>query len=118
MKMKQKLLVVDDNESFITLLKIGLQDENYEVDTAGNGISALSRMENTSYDWLVSDIRMDELDGIELAQEVKERYPQTKIILMTAFDVPDRTGELEVEVVLEKPIHVEDLCKIINNGSK
>ena len=48
MKMKQKLLVVDDNESFITLLKIGLQDENYEVDTAGNGISALSRMENTS----------------------------------------------------------------------
>ena len=116
--MKSKLLLVDDNENFIQLLKIALQDENYEVDTADNGLSAISIMESTSYDWLISDIRMEELDGIELAKKVKKKYPRTKIILMTAYKVPERIEELEVEGFLEKPVHVEDLCKIINSFSR
>jgi two-component system response regulator GlrR len=116
--MKKKLLLVDDNENFIQLLKIALQDEDYEVDTANSGLSALSTMERTSYDWLISDIRMEELDGIGLAKKVKEQFPRTKIILMTAFEVAERIEELEVEGFLEKPVRVEDLCKIINTFPK
>ena len=112
--MKTKLLLVDDNKNFIQLLKIALEDENYEVDTADNGISALSLMEATSYDWLVSDIQMNEINGIELSKKVKERYPLTKIVLITAFDVPEQIETLEVDGVLEKPVHIEELCRIIN----
>ena len=115
--MKSKLLLVDDNVSLLEILKIALQDEDYEVDTADNGLSALSVMEKKCYDWLISDIRMEELNGIGLAKTVKEKYPLTKIILMTAFKFPERIENLEVERVLEKPVHVEDLCKIINNFS-
>ena len=116
--MNTKLLLVDDNENFIHLLKIALQDESYEVDTADDGLSALSIMKEKSYDWLVSDIRMDGLDGIGLARKVKESYPGTKIILMTAYKAPGGISELNVEGFLEKPVHIEDICRIIKNFSK
>ena len=116
--MKSKLLLVDDNENFIQLLKIAMEDEDYEVDTTDSGMSVLSIMENTSYDWLISDIRMGDLDGIRLAKKVKEKYPRAKIILMTAYKVPERIEELEVEGFLEKPVRIDDLCKIINSFSK
>ncbi len=112
--MTAKLLLVDDNENFIKLLKIALEHEKYEVDTADCGLKALAIMKTRTYNWVISDIQMDLMDGIEMAQNIKESYPQTKILLMTAFEAdPAKIKSLRVEGFLEKPVSAEDICGII-----
>ena len=108
------LLLVDDNKNFTKLLKLSLESEQYNIDTADNGTSALSKMRQAVYDWVISDINMDMMNGIELSRKIRSDYPHTKIILMTAFKTPETIKELEIEAFLEKPVHAEDLLKIIN----
>jgi len=110
-----KLLLVDDNKNFTKLLKLSLESKQYKIDTADNGTSALNKMRRTVYDWVISDINMGVLNGIELSKKIRSDYPQTKIILMTAFETPEIIAELDIEAFLEKPVHAEDLLKIINN---
>lgn len=109
-----KLLLVDDNKNFTKLLKLSLESEKYNIDTADNGITALSKMRWTFYDWVISDINMGVMNGIELSRHIRSDYPQTKIILMTAFETPETIAELDIEAFLEKPVHAEDLLIIIN----
>ncbi len=110
-----KLLLVDDNRNLTKLLKLSLESEHFNIDTAENGSSALNKMRQAAFDWVISDINMGELNGIELSKKIKSEYPQTKIILMTAFETPEKIAELEIEAFLEKPVHTEDLLKIINS---
>ncbi len=111
-----KLLLVDDNKNFTKLLKLSLKSKHYNIDTADNGSSALNKMRRAVFDWVISDINMGELNGIELSRKIRSEYPQTKIILMTAFETPEKISELDIEAFLEKPVHAEDLLKIINNN--
>jgi len=71
-------------------------------------------MREAIYDWVISDINMDQLNGIELSKKIRSEFPKTKIILMTAFETPDKIAELDIDAYLEKPVHAEDLLKIIN----
>lgn len=111
-----RLLLVDDNKNFTKLLKLSLESELYNIDTADNGGSALNKMRRAVFDWVISDINMGVLNGIELSKKIRSEYPQTKIILMTAFETPEKITELDIEAFLEKPVHTEDLLKIINNN--
>jgi len=111
-----KLLLVDDNKNFTKLLKLSLESEYYHIDTSDNGSSALNKMRRAFFDWVISDINMGVLNGIELSKKIRSKYPLTKIILMTAFETPEKISELNIEAFLEKPVHAEDLLKIINNN--
>ena len=111
-----KLLLVDDNKNFTKLLKLSLESEQYNIDTADNGNSALSKMREAVYDWVISDINMGTLNGIELSRKIRSMYPETRIILMTAFETQEKIAELDIEAFLEKPVHAEDLLKIINKN--
>ena len=111
-----KLLLVDDNKNFIELLKLSLESEHYRIETADNGSSAWKKIKQSFFDWVISDINMDVLNGIELSKKIRSEYPQTKIILMTAFETPEKIEELDIEAFLEKPVHAEDLLRVINNN--
>ena len=111
-----KLLLVDDNKNFTKLLKLSLESEHYSIDTADNGSLALRKMKQSVFDWVISDINMDVLNGIELSKKIRYEYPETKIILMTAFEKPEKIAELDIEAFLEKPVHAEDLIRIINDN--
>lgn len=109
-----RLLLVDDNKNFTKLLKLSLENEQYCIETAENGNSALAKMRIGNYDWVISDINMDPLNGIELSKIIRIEFPETKIILMTAYETPDKISELDIDAYLEKPVEAEDLLKIIN----
>ena len=64
------------------LLKLSLESEHYNIDTADNGGSALNKMRQAVFDWVISDINMGVLNGIELSKKIRSEYPQTKIKLM------------------------------------
>ncbi len=84
MSVKTKILVVDDETSLRVIVSKILGKDGYEVDMADCGEVALELCSQTSYDIVLSDIRMKELDGISLLKEIKKISKNTQVILMTS----------------------------------
>ncbi|HXZ34597.1 MAG TPA: sigma-54 dependent transcriptional regulator [Thermodesulfobacteriota bacterium] len=80
-----RILVVDDDEITCNLLEEVLSKEGYAVDKALNGQEAIEKGEKESYGVVLSDIRMLDVDGMEVLRAYRQRSPETIIIMMTAF---------------------------------
>ena len=77
--------MVDDEREFCGFLRILLESEGYEVDEAYDGIEALAKLEQQSFDLILSDVRMPGMDGLELIRRVKETGQDVAVIVMTAY---------------------------------
>jgi len=85
----KSILVVDDEQNFVTLLDMVLTKRGFEVQTALNGEEALKLLRYGSFDLALIDIRMGPVDGLSLLEELKQRLPGMKIIMMTAYPTVD-----------------------------
>ena len=83
--MSHNVLVVDDEPKLCDLLSSALSQNEVHVFTAGNGLQALAILEQEDIDLIISDWRMPGMDGPQLLAEVKARYPQLPVIVMTAY---------------------------------
>lgn len=83
--MSHNLLVVDDEPKLCDLLSSALSQNDVQVFTASNGLQALAMLEQEDIDLVISDWRMPGMDGPQLLAEVKLRYPQLPVIVMTAY---------------------------------
>ena len=83
--MSHNILVVDDEPKLCDLLSSALSQNEVQVFTAGNGLHALAILEQEDIDLIISDWRMPGMDGPQLLAEVKLRYPQLPVIVMTAY---------------------------------
>lgn len=84
-----KVLVVDDEPSIVNILSTLLSSEGYEVDTALSGEQALAYLQSNPVDVLVTDIRMDGMNGFELITETRKIDPYVRVIVITAHDCYD-----------------------------
>ena len=112
--MSKRILIVDDEESVVFFLGESLTElgAKYEVETACSGEEALEKMAAHHFDLVITDLRMPGVDGLELVEQVGKRYPQTHLILMTAFgsdQVAAEARRLHVYRYITKPFRVEDL---------
>jgi len=94
-KMAQTILVVDDDRTFVKLMEGFLEDEGYRVVTAGNGAEGLQRAFVENPDLAILDVRMPEMDGLELCRRIRDRS-HIPIIMLTA-----KADETDVVVGLE-----------------
>jgi len=83
--MKLRILIADDEEITLKHLSYALGKEGYDIATANNGIEALKKIEGREFDLLIADIKMPGIDGITLLTEVKEKYPDVDVIIITGF---------------------------------
>jgi DNA-binding NarL/FixJ family response regulator len=90
---KKSVLVVDDEKSIRISLKRMIEKENYQVETAINGDTALKILEKNHYDVVITDIMMLGISGIKLLQKIKEKYSNVAILLMTGFASVDTAIE-------------------------
>jgi len=82
----EKILIVDDQEAARDMLREFIESEfGYACETAGNGIQALDLVERHSFAIILSDVRMPEMDGVELLKRVKKTKPDQCVIMVTAF---------------------------------
>ena len=81
---KKSILIVDDEESIRVSLEAMLK-KKYYVNTAKNSLTALKMLQNDHYDLTLSDIKMDDMNGIALLKKVKENFPKTPVLLMTGY---------------------------------
>lgn len=84
--MKKKVLVVDDEQSIVTLLKYNLEQAGYEVMTAFDGQTALNMATTLVYDVILLDVMLPKLDGMEVCKQLRQKKNFTPIIMLTAKD--------------------------------
>jgi len=106
-----RILLAEDDESMRTYLARALERVGYHVVSAENGLAALPLLESESFDLLLTDIVMPEMDGIELAQKAAELAPGIRVMFITGFAaVALKAGRKTPDAkVLSKPFHLRDL---------
>ena len=113
------VLVVDDELEMRTLLQDVLQDEGLRVTVAANGSEALKQLGEEHYAVVLTDLRMQEMQGIDLLREIKRTYPDINVIVMTAFGSVDTAIEAMKEGAydyLTKPVKNEELLRVTNRA--
>ena len=116
-----KILIVDDDPDLVESVKIMLENKNYKVFTAYDGIEGLQKTKETSPDLIILDVMMPNKDGYSVCTELKSdpEYNEIPIILLTAVasNVPttkytQRMGmEIEAEDYIDKPVEPSELVK-------
>ena len=84
-KRKTTILIVDDVEPILYVFERYLKKLGYEILTALDGVEGLAKWEAARPDLVISDIRMPNMDGFELAEAIRRKKPDQKIILMSGF---------------------------------
>ena len=117
--MISKILIVDDELSMREFLSILLTKEGYEVDTASDGKEALKKIEINQYNLVITDVRMPNIDGIEVLKFVKEHSVDTAVIMITAFASMEQAIEaikLGAFHYITKPFKVDEIRHVIKNA--
>ena len=118
---KARILVVDDDPGLLRLLTIRLRAESYDVEAVENGVLALSAAARFRPDLVISDLRMDRLDGIGLLKELQHRWPGLKVIMLTAHGtIPDAVQATQMGAFgfLTKPVEKQELLDQVQKALK
>ncbi len=114
---KKSILIVDDEIHVRDGLSEILQQEGFYVETASDGKEAISLSLNKRFDLMISDIKMPEIDGLQLLDEIQKVNPQIRVIMVTAFgDVQTylKSMQLGAHEYINKPIRIQELKRVIS----
>ena len=107
-----KLLIVDDEVEICDFLKSFFEERDYQVKTASSGQEALTLVEQFKPQVVLLDIKMPGMDGIQVLEKMKPKFPRTKIIMVTAIETRDKIEEclrLGADNYITKPLSLEYL---------
>jgi ATP-dependent Lon protease len=113
---KQNILIVDDEDIARTNMSHVLRKDGYECKSAENGIAALKILANEDIDLIISDLKMDHMDGLELLNEVNVGYPEIPVIMVTGFATVNSAVQAMksgAEHYLGKPVNLDELRKTV-----
>ena len=114
-----RLLLVDDDPGLLKLLGMRLVSEGYSVVTAESGPEALRVLGREKVDLVISDLRMDEMDGLQLFSDIQKGHPGMPVIILTAHgSIPDAVAATQQGVFsfLTKPVDKDALYKAIDEA--
>ena len=113
------LLIVDDEQSYRQLLTLVFEGDGHSIRTAVNGRDALEKLQVEPAELIISDVKMPDMDGIELLRAVREFLPDAGMVMMTAFATVDTAREafkLGADDFIQKPFDVEELKLIVKKA--
>ena len=111
-----KILVVDDDENIRNTMKAILEDEGYLIDLAATGNDAIKKTKKTAYNIALLDIRLPDMEGVELLKLIKDTVPRTRKIMITGY--PSMQNSIaalnkNADAYLIKPLDVEKVLKTV-----
>lgn len=111
-----RILLAEDDEAMRTYLARALERNGYDVSTASTGKQAFELVESGTFDLLLTDIVMPEMDGIELAQKAQALVPPPLVMFITGFAaVALQANDAIPEArLLSKPFHLKDLVREVD----
>ena len=106
-----RILLIDDDDSFRSILEYNLEQAGYEVVSVSDGKKGLKRLEATSFPVVITDIKMPEVDGLEVLRRVRRQYPETLVIMITAY------GSIEMAVEAMREGAYDYITKPLNRDA-
>jgi DNA-binding NtrC family response regulator len=115
-----EILVLDDEEIVCTRLKPALEKDGYSVETFTDSRRAKQRLDERAFDIVVTDLKMAGIDGMELYRFIKDKWPSTKVIIISGFATVEITREAlqaGVRDIIAKPFKISQLKDLIDKVS-
>jgi two-component system NtrC family response regulator len=116
---KQRILIVDDDESLRRVMQVQLEQEGYSVICASGGQAALRVLDHSPQDLMIVDLKMPGLSGVEVLKRVRTEYPETVVLLITAFGTVETAVEamkLGAYDYLTKPANADALRLVVGRA--
>ncbi len=113
---KTSILILDDEPIVSKRLKPSLEKKGYEVETFTRSADALKRVKERRFNIVVTDLKMEGVDGMQFLTEVKENYPETEVIVITGFATMATAKESFTKGVfdfLAKPFKLGEIAEVI-----
>ena len=121
MEKRNKILIVENNDTLRELLKITLKSRGYVVETACNGLTGLQKLEKEPYDLLITDNQMPNMNGLDLIEEICRREINIRILMISGRftrDIVERAKERGVLECLEKPFSFRRIIGTVGKALK
>ena len=108
-----KILLVDDEADIALAFRLGLESNGFSVDAYTSSIKALANFKSDFYKLALLDIKIPEMDGIELYKNIRNKDKKIKICFISAYDVDHHIVKNYSACIIKKPITIDDLVKKI-----
>lgn len=118
MQESKRLLIVDDEETltFSLYQTFIFSKNNYEVVTASSAEEALKKMQDQPFHLVLSDISMPGMSGLQLLEHIRRHYPDTAVIIMTAYGNEEKKDEAMAKGAIhyiEKPFEIKEVKRLV-----
>jgi two-component system response regulator PilR (NtrC family) len=114
-----KILVVDDESLMRDFIAESLRSQQYEVSAAENGVKAFELMNNELYDLILTDYKMPKVTGIDILRKAREKMPDCKVVIMTAYGTIEKAVEamkMGAYDYITKPFGVEEILMLVKRA--
>ena len=121
MEKSLKIMVIDDEPIVVKRLKPALEKSGYEVEVFVSAAEAMKRFDEVGSDIVVTDVRMDEVDGIEVLSHVTNKSPYTKVIIITGYATIEMAREALAKGAFDfiaKPFKPNELRMVIEKAAQ
>ena len=117
--MSERVLLIDDEKDFLEVMSERMQNRDIDVTTASSAREALALVEKESYDAIILDLQMPEMDGLQALERLKAINPDLQVILLTGHATVEKgvqAMKLGATDVLEKPADIQTLTEKIRKA--
>jgi DNA-binding response OmpR family regulator len=115
------ILLVEDEPSVANGLRLVLDDEGYRVDWAANGKEALEKFRGNGFNLVVADLRLPDVNGMEVIKEIKAERPETEVVVITGYpsvETAVASAKMGVRDYLRKPFTDDEFKEAVQNALK
>ncbi len=116
---KLKIMVLDDEPIVCKRLKPALEKLGFEVDTFTRSFEAMQEVGKTKYDIIITDLKMEGMDGMRFLQEAKKVHPETEVIVITGFATMETAKESFKKGVFDfiaKPFNLSEIQRVVQRA--
>lgn len=117
--MSAKILIVDDEKIVLKNLEYVIKKEGYEVTTTSSSPNALKLLQEQEFDVVLTDLKMEKVDGMEILEKTKQMYPDTEVIMITAYaTIPSAVETMKkgAHDYIAKPFKLDEVRKIVKEA--
>ena len=118
---KQKILAIDDEQIVRISCERILRPAGYDIDTCADGLNALIMIDAKKYDLVLTDLKMPNMDGLEVMAAIKKKLPDAKVIIVTGYSTLDNAVKATLTGAynyIEKPFSPETLLAVVRDALK
>jgi DNA-binding NtrC family response regulator len=115
-----KIMVLDDEPIVCKRLKPALEKLGFEVDTFTRSFEAMHEIGKTRYDIIITDLKMEGIDGMRFLQEAKKTHPETEVIVITGFATMETAKESFKKGVFDfiaKPFNLSEIQRVVERAA-